>query len=168
MRKIPVFTTKVAVTSTEETRTILAICSMLRPDAIQIHKHKPNLLESLRSQYPETQIILATALHDRSSIKNAIETSAYSDALLADSPGRNGIGGTGRVHDWAITASVRDQIYPHPLILAGGLTPGNVREAIRKVRPFAVDVSTGVEKKIGLKDRDKIKEFIKNAKENLS
>jgi phosphoribosylanthranilate isomerase len=79
-----------------------------------------------------------------------------------------GMGGTGRTHDWELTARIRSTIYPYPLILAGGLTPGNVRAAIHRVRPFAVDVSSGVEKTIGIKDQGKIREFIMNAKEGSS
>jgi phosphoribosylanthranilate isomerase len=77
------------------------------------------------------------------------------------------MGGTGRTHDWHLTATLRDKIYPRPLILAGGLTPINVQQAIKEVRPFAVDVSSGVEKTIGVKDRNKIRNFIKKAKENI-
>jgi phosphoribosylanthranilate isomerase len=78
------------------------------------------------------------------------------------------MGGTGRTHDWNLTAALRNRIYPHPLILAGGLTPSNVQTAIRKVRPFAVDVSSGVEKTVGAKDLKKIGDFIKRAKENIN
>ena len=95
-------------------------------------------------------------------------TSGYSDAVLADSPSHDGMGGTGRTHDWNLTATLRDRIYPHPLILAGGLTPSNVQTAIKKVRPFAVDVSSGVEKTVGVKDPRKIRDFIMRAKENMN
>jgi len=63
-----------------------------------------------------------------------------------------------------MTATLRKRIRPHPLILAGGLTPRNVRLAIEEVRPYGVDVSSGVERTIGVKDHRKIREFIVNAK----
>jgi phosphoribosylanthranilate isomerase len=74
------------------------------------------------------------------------------------------MGGTGQVHDWNLTATVRKRIHPKPLILAGGLTPMNVRQAIRQVEPYGVDVSSVVERAIGVKDHKKIREFIANAK----
>ncbi len=168
MRAVPLFTTKVAVTSAHDPKSINKICSKLKPNALQLHQHTPSLGRFLRRRYPQTRLILATAIRDGSAVIRAKRTSHYSDAVLADTPSATGMGGTGRAHDWELTASLRDEIYPHPLILAGGLTPSNVRLAIRKVRPFAVDVSTGVEKAIGVKDHDKIRKFIMNAKESLS
>ncbi len=47
------------------------------------------------------------------------------------------------IHDWSISRGIRERIVPKPLILAGGLSPGNVEDAIRIVKPYAVDVSTG-------------------------
>lgn len=164
MEKVPVFTTKVAVTSASDSESVLRICSKLKPDAVQLHQHQRELVHSVRKKRPDMRVILATAIRDHSSISRAKRTSRYSDAVLADSAGTGPMGGTGRTHDWRLTAALRNRIYPHPLILAGGLTPGNVRLAIRKVRPFAVDVSTGVEKRVGVKDHEKIRSFIDEAK----
>ena len=76
------------------------------------------------------------------------------DALLID----GGAGGEGTVLPWAdLAPKVED--YSHPVILAGGLAPGNVTEAIELVQPFAVDVSSGVERARGVKDHDLIWEF---------
>ena len=76
------------------------------------------------------------------------------DAVLVD----GGDGGTGEKADWAHLAEVIDAC-DHPVILAGGLTPENVGEAIRTVRPYAVDVSSGVESEPGVKDPAKIAAF---------
>ncbi len=168
MRHVPIFATKFAVTTAQDRRSILKICSRLQPDALQLHHHSPELIRLVRRAYPEVRLILASAIRDRSSITRAKQTSSYSDAVLADSPNVTGMGGSGRAHDWTLTAALRSRIYPHPLILAGGLTPSNVRLAIRKVRPFAVDVSSGVEKVVGVKDHEKIKAFISNAKESVA
>lgn len=86
------------------------------------------------------------------------EARRYADAagILLDSfvPGVSG--GSGRTFDW--TRVPRD--FGRPLILAGGLAPHNVAEAIRRVRPYAVDVSSGVERSPGVKDPDKIAAFL--------
>ncbi len=165
MKAVRVFSTKVAVTSVHDPKRIAVICAKLRPDALQLHYHTPALVSMLRKKQPTTSLILAAGVRDVSSLKQAKSTSRYADAVLADSPSSTGIGGTGRTHDWGLTARIRNAIYPHPLILAGGLTPNNVKAAIGIVRPFAVDVSSGVEKTVGVKDHGKIREFIMNAKE---
>ncbi len=84
-------------------------------------------------------------------------------ALLLDSYHPVLRGGTGETGDWAVAAALAAQ-EPH-LMLAGGLTPDNVGEAVRRVRPFAVDVASGVEAAPGQKDPAKVRAFIRNAKE---
>ena len=75
-------------------------------------------------------------------------------------PGEHG--GTGRTAPWSLLAEFKP---PEPLILAGGLTPDNVAEAIYVVRPYAVDVASGVESAPGRKDQEKMRRFIGNAHE---
>ena len=98
-------------------------------------------------------------------IDKVLEVAKAFEAILMDSPIPGRYGGTGKTHDWELSRRVRDAIHPKPLILAGGLTSENVEEAIRIVKPYAVDVSSGVESHPGLKDRSKVFEFIKRAKE---
>ena len=74
-------------------------------------------------------------------------------------------GGTGMSFNWEIACEAITR--SHRVVLAGGLTPDNVAEAIRQVRPYAVDVSSGVESAPGKKDTDKVRAFIRNAKEAL-
>jgi phosphoribosylanthranilate isomerase len=83
-------------------------------------------------------------------------------AVLVDAhvPGQHG--GTGRTAPWELLASFRPGV---PLILAGGLTPENVAEAVRVVRPYGVDVASGVEGSPGRKDPEKVRRFIENARE---
>jgi phosphoribosylanthranilate isomerase len=91
----------------------------------------------------------------------ALAQSDYADAaaLLLDSHAAGEAGGTGRPFDWAAVPRLA-----RPLVLAGGLTPGNVREAVRLVRPWAVDVSSGVEDRPGVKSAIKMQAFIREAK----
>lgn len=79
--------------------------------------------------------------------------------LDADSAG---YGGSGRTFDWALAARAAAR---HPIVLAGGLTPANVAEAVRAVRPWAVDVASGVESAPGLKDLELVSRFVRAAKD---
>jgi phosphoribosylanthranilate isomerase len=83
-------------------------------------------------------------------------------AVLADAHMPGQYGGTGRTAPWDLLADFRPGI---PLILAGGLTPENVAEAVRTVRPHAVDVASGVEQSPGRKDPEKMRRFIGSARE---
>lgn len=85
---------------------------------------------------------------------------AMPGAVLVDAYVEGQLGGTGQTAPWQLLAEFRPRV---PLILAGGLTPENVGEAIRIVRPFAVDVASGVESAPGRKDPDKVKRFIEAA-----
>lgn len=85
-------------------------------------------------------------------------------AVLVDGQLPGHYGGTGRTVPWDVLADFQPGV---PLILAGGLTPENVAEAVRKVRPYAVDVASGVESAPGVKDADKMRRFIENARAAL-
>jgi len=84
------------------------------------------------------------------------------DAWLLDSFASDKPGGTGKKFNWDL--AIEAKRLGRPIILAGGLTPENVAEAVRKVRPFAVDVSSGVESSPGKKDHAKIRDFIAAAR----
>lgn len=83
-------------------------------------------------------------------------------AILVDAQVPGQYGGTGQVAPWDLLAEYQPGV---PLVLAGGLTPDNVAEAIRRVRPHGVDVASGVESSPGIKDLDKMRRFIENARE---
>jgi phosphoribosylanthranilate isomerase len=94
--------------------------------------------------------------------------SAYPSALgvLLDAYQKGVPGGTGETFDWGRIPSVAARLaadYP-PIVLAGGLTPSNVIQAVQQTSPYAVDVSGGVEQALGKKDQQKVIDFIKNAK----
>lgn len=86
-------------------------------------------------------------------------------AYLLDAWAPDARGGTGKTFDWQLA---RDAVgLGKPLILAGGLTPANVADAVRQVRPYAVDTAGGVESAPGKKDHAAIKDFVRNAKSGL-
>ena len=82
-------------------------------------------------------------------------------AILVDAHVPGSYGGTGQTLPWELLADFRPGV---PLILAGGLTPDNVADAVRRVRPYAVDVASGVESRPGIKDSEKMRLFIERAK----
>jgi phosphoribosylanthranilate isomerase len=84
------------------------------------------------------------------------------DAWLLDAYSPGQLGGTGQCFNWDLAIEARKS--GRPIFLAGGLTPGNVGEAVRRVQPYGVDVSSGVEAAPGKKDHAKVAAFIKNAK----
>jgi phosphoribosylanthranilate isomerase len=90
----------------------------------------------------------------------SLQTLAYfhTDAFLLDAYSKAGLGGTGEKFNWDL--AVAAQKFGKPIFLAGGLTPENVADAVRQVRPFAVDVSSGVESAPGKKDAAKVWAFI--------
>ena len=88
------------------------------------------------------------------------------DAFITDTfdPATGARGATGKTHDWAVSRRIVE-MSPRPVMLAGGLRPGNVKEAIRRVRPAGVDAHTGVEGPDGRKDEAKVRAFVGAAKE---
>jgi phosphoribosylanthranilate isomerase len=103
--------------------------------------------------------IKAVRVQEAGQIEKAFSDYHHASGLLVDAWHPDQFGGTGHSFNWGLIPSQR----PLPLILAGGLSSANVARAIEKVRPWAVDVSGGVEKSKGIKDIDKISDFIREA-----
>jgi phosphoribosylanthranilate isomerase len=102
----------------------------------------------------------ALRVRDAESLK---ELANYqTDAFLLDAHSKSGLGGTGEKFNWDLAVAAHK--FGKPIFLAGGLTPENVAEAVKKVQPFGVDVSSGVESAPGKKDHAKVKTFIEAAK----
>lgn len=116
----------------------------------------------LKETLPSVKIVQVIHVRDGSSVEEAIRISGSVDALLLDSGNPDltvkELGGTGRVHNWALSRQIR--IYAGcPVYLAGGLKPENIREAIETVEPFAVDVCSGV-RTDGKLDLEKLERFV--------
>lgn len=105
----------------------------------------------------------AIAVKDESQLASEIESYSSAKYILLDSYDPGLPGGTGKTFDWEKVEAVAES-QKSRLVLAGGLTPDNVQTAIKEVRPFGVDVSSGVEARKGIKDFGKIKSFIEGVK----
>jgi len=163
-RQVPPFVKSVLVTIPTDTAELAETCRKLNPDAVQLHGKNLLNANSIREKLPNTTLIRAVNANSPDALETARAAARVFDAVLLDSLVDGQYGGTGTVHDWALSQRIRNAIYPTPLILAGGLNPENVAEAVRVVQPYAVDVSSGVEQQPGIKDNQKMVEFIKNAK----
>lgn len=107
---------------------------------------------------PIYRIIRAYRIRDESDLAALEKHKFGGETVLLDAYTENSLGGSGNTFDWELAVAAQ-AIIRKPIILAGGLTPDNVEEAILKVRPFAVDVSSGVEAEPGRKDHEKLKAF---------
>ena len=165
IKQVPIFVDSVVVTVTNSINLLSKIYGKLRSDALQIHGENLSEASIIREKIHDTRLVKAVYMKTGNVIKNAMEASSSFDAVLLDSFVYGKYGGTGIVHDWDLSKRVKQVIHPKPLILAGGLNPENVKDAIRAVQPYAVDVSTGVESRPRIKDPEKVLAFIQNAKE---
>ena len=164
-RQVPPFVKSVLVTVPTNFDELTETYEKLNPDVIQIHGENLLAAASVRLKFPNTPLIGAVNANPANALDVASRASKIFDAVLLDSFANGRYGGTGIVHDWELSKRVKQVIHAKPLILAGGLNPENVAEAVRVVQPYAVDVSSGVELQPGIKDPQKMVDFIKNAKD---
>jgi phosphoribosylanthranilate isomerase len=155
----PPFVQSVVVSVFQTQDRIGMLCSCLAPDAVQLAGPLPRD-GSIDEHVRRTHVIRTIAVNEQGLSHAALSAASHFDAVLTDSFDPGAHGGTGRLHDWAMSRAIREHVAPTPLILAGGLTSGNVRAAIETVRPYAVDVSSGVEICPGVKDHAKMRGFI--------
>ncbi|MDQ2051351.1 phosphoribosylanthranilate isomerase [Natronolimnohabitans sp. A-GB9] len=156
----PPFVTTVLVTMGDDLERAGELAETVGPDAVQLHTDaEPSDLASLRSEI-DPQLLLAIGADG---VARADRYDDAVDALLVDTPTEDGGGGTGETHDWERTRSVVADL-ESPVVLAGGLTPDNVADAVRTVEPFAVDVASGVEASGGVKDPEAVRSFVDHAK----
>jgi phosphoribosylanthranilate isomerase len=119
-----------------------------RPTVVQVVSHvEPAVLARLKRLIPSTRLLQVVHVEDASSIERACAYAIHADALLLDS-GRPSaavaeLGGTGRTHDWTLSRRIVDAV-DRPVFLAGGIRPDNVAEAIAAVRPFGIDLCSGI------------------------
>jgi phosphoribosylanthranilate isomerase len=154
---LPPFVTAVALMVDPEPDQVRAVIDAVRPQLLQFHgDESPAFCESFSLPY-----IKAIRVHQGVDLLQCAGLYAGARGLLLDAYVEGNHGGTGESFDWNIIPSQ----LPLPVVLAGGLNPGNVAQAVRRVRPWAVDVSSGVESKRGVKDAAKIVAFIQGARD---
>jgi phosphoribosylanthranilate isomerase len=156
--ELPPFVTSVGLFVNEEPASIREMIRYCGFDTVQLHGDEPPDACS----YPPCRVIKALRLG--AGVNDETFAAYPVSALLLDACVAGEYGGTGQRCDWPTAARIAAR---HRLILAGGLTPDNVAEAVRRVRPYAVDVSSGVEKEPGVKDPEKVASFIRMAREAL-
>lgn len=151
IQKVPAFVTTVALfvnESVEEVERALKICPF---DLLQFHgDESPEYCRQFNRPYMK-----AIRVRSADDIHNAVQQYPDAKALLLDAYVENLPGGTGQAFDWRLIPQLTI-----PWVLAGGLNAHNVADAIKQVQPFAVDISGGVEASKGIKDGQKIKDFI--------
>jgi phosphoribosylanthranilate isomerase len=146
------------------------LASRLKLDWIQLHGDEP---AQLLADLPPIPVLRAFAFDDSATtrVREYVEASqrlnAHLSALLIDASHDGETGGTGKTLDWKLLADTRGTWPTLPLVLAGGLTPFNVAEAIATAKPDAVDVASGVESKPGSKDLLLVRAFVTAAKKGL-
>ncbi len=166
LRELPPFIAAVGVFCNQPMREVFPFVSSYRGriSVIQWHGDDPEPNDTYPFHYipafpvrDEDSLIVLTRFLD-----TAHDRRHRPAAILVDGHAPGLYGGTGQAAPWKLLANYQSRV---PLILAGGLTPENVAEAIRIVRPWGVDVASGVESSPGIKDAEKMRRFIGNARE---
>ena len=157
IRGLPPFLKTVAVFVDEPVETAEKIVSEAGIDLMQLHGGEtPGICRQLKKR-----AIKSIRVKSLESLDAVIDYKDMISALLLDTYSQDMHGGTGQVFNWDIAVEAKKYCR---IILSGGLTPDNVADAVRYVRPYAVDVSSGVELGKGRKDHAKLRQFIERAK----
>jgi phosphoribosylanthranilate isomerase len=156
VKDLPPFVTRVGLFVNEDADRINRIMHECQLDLVQLHGDEPPGIFARLA----CRAIKVLRVQNRSCLLN--HQHYPGPAILLDAWCPDRYGGTGASFDWQLAAEIARQ---RPLILAGGLSPGNVAAAVQSVRPYAVDVSSGVERAPGRKDPFKVSSFIRRAKE---
>lgn len=162
----------VLITYLNKADEIISFCDKLNVKIVQLHGDISfDELVKTKTLRPDLEIIksLVVASDNYDKLVNIVETfSPWVDAFITDTfdPVTGAEGATGKTHDWSISKKLVE-LSPKPVIIAGGLNPKNVRQAILEIKPAGVDVHTGVELPNGRKSAELIKAFVKESKEGF-
>jgi phosphoribosylanthranilate isomerase len=174
---LPPGTGSVCITYETDPKAVAALCTALGVGAVQLHAAMaPAALAAVRARCPGLFVIKSVIVPpgpDAAALEaltaEGLALAAHCDALLTDTadPATGATGATGKTHDWDVSRRLAE-VSPVPLVLAGGLCPANVREAIRAVRPAGVDAHTGVEGPDGRKDPALVAGFVAEARSGFA
>ncbi len=162
IQAVPPFVATVAITYVSDARSALELARYLGVTALQLHGDFPvGELDMIRVVAPHLKLIRAVPVVGPEAVTLARSWERRVDALILDTydPVTGRRGATGKTHDWRVSAEIVRSVRV-PVILAGGLTPQNVAEAIRTVQPWAVDTHTGVEDAQGRRDFPSMQAFV--------
>lgn len=169
-RSLPKKAKKVALSLSSDLKEVSEVIEKTKPDILQIgtfpEKISPSDVAKLKKRFPRLKVMRVIPVIDEESIKIAKQYDGIADFLLLDTyqKGDSLIGATGRVHNWDISQRIV-KVVKTPVILAGGLGPDNVAEAIKKVKPVGVDSKTKTDRIDGKgKDFKKVEKFVNIAK----
>ncbi|MFN8558227.1 MAG: phosphoribosylanthranilate isomerase [Dehalococcoidia bacterium] len=167
IRALPPLIVPLLITYLVTAAEVVPLCRYLGVSTVQLHAPAdPAEIAAMRAGLPGLKVILAVHVTGEEAVAEAVRVAPHADALILDTydPATGRHGATGRTHDWAISRRIVEAS-PAPVILAGGLTPENVGAAVRQVRPWAVDVHTGVERPDGATDHARVAAFVRAARE---
>jgi len=156
-RKISPSTRCIGVFVNERKESVLRIAKQCRLDGLQFHGNES---PEYCSHFSTHMVIKAFALKNRKDLRSIKDYNVQ--AILVDTYDSVNLGGTGKKSNWELAEEARSF---GPLILAGGLNETTVKDAIRSVNPFAVDVSSGLEISPGAKNHDKMNAFVQKVRE---
>lgn len=152
IRKLPPFVSRVGLFVNADPEEIAAVVGDVALDTVQYHgAESPAECAKLNQPY-----IKAVRMAPGVDLTQQAKAYAGASALLIDTFEPGLMGGTGDIFDWALVPATLSK----PIILAGGLKPLNVARAIKTVRPYGIDVSTGIEREKGIKDSEKMNQFM--------
>ena len=166
IRMLPGGVSSVVVTSATQPAQLIEIAKKTGANVLQLYGDAtPEQVRAVKAELPNIVIWKVLNVSDDSSIAKAKEYEGAADAIALDTLNKEtGVrGGSGKTHDWNISKKIVESV-SIPVVLAGGLTPENVAEAITTVHPAGVDVNSGVSNPDGSKDIEKVRAFITNAK----
>tara|TARA_Y100000294_G_scaffold160373_1_gene163951 strand:- start:307 stop:948 length:642 start_codon:yes stop_codon:yes gene_type:complete len=163
LKDIPTSIDSVVVTNEYNRNLMRRIAEKLPITTIQLIGNT-QYSQEIREIFPDIHLIKVVYAEPERLIQSALNFSKDYDTILIDTKTKDIPGGTGLTHNWSLSRKAVTTIHPTPVILAGGLTPQNVEDAVRIVQPHSVDVSSGVESTPGIKDHSKVETFIKLAK----